>query len=282
MRPELPLHVTDIAPSDGRGSGPHGETFVLLHGYAANSFTWRHWVTALSARGRVIMVDMKGFGEAPKPDDGKYDPLHFASLIADLLERLEVDNVTLIGHSLGGGIALLATLTLEDRGERRVRRLIVISGAAYRQRLPPFVALAHRPRLSAALVRLVGPRFIIRRALLAIVHDRDTVTDAQVAAYAEPLEKADGVRALLEVGRRIVPEEIDELSARYREIDVPVLLLWGRHDRVIPVAIGRRLEAELPRARLEILDDCGHLPPEELPEASLAIVESFLEDHPTV
>ena len=281
MSQELPLHVTEIAPSDGRQSGPDLETFVLLHGYAGNSFGWRHWVQALAARGRVVLVDMKGFGDAPKPDDGRYDPVHLATLIAELLHRRALENVTLIGHSLGGGIALLTTLILQDQGERRIRRLTVVAGAAYRQRLPPFVALARRPRLSAALIRMVGARFIIRRALLAIVHDRETVSDDQVEAYSAPLDDPDGVRALLDVGRQIVPENIDVWSSRYAEIDVPALLLWGRHDRVVPLAIGRRLQAGLPNAHLEILDGCGHMPPEELPEASLAILETFLDAHPT-
>jgi len=281
VKPDLPLHVTDLEPADGRKGGGATETFVLLHGYAANSFTWRHWVTALTAGGRVLVVDMKGFGKAPKPDDGKYDPIYFGSLIADFIQRLEAENVTLIGHSFGGGVALLTALALRDRGERCVRRLAVISGAAYRQSLPPFVALAHYPRLCTAVVRLVGPRFIIRRSLLSIVHNRDTISDDQVAAYAEPLYTADGVRALFDVGRQIVPDNIEELSSRYGEIDTPTLLMWGRHDRVVPVAIGRRLAVALPQARLEILDDCGHMPCEELPEESLAILESFLDDHPT-
>ena len=143
------------------------------------------------------------------------------------------------------------------------------------------MALARRPRLSAAVVRLVGPRFIIRRALQAIVHDRATITDDQVAAYAKPLEARAGVRALLDVGRQIVPDNLDELSSRYVELDLPVLLMWGRHDRVVPLAVGRRLEADLRNGRLEILEECGHVPAEELPEESLAILESFLDDNPT-
>jgi pimeloyl-ACP methyl ester carboxylesterase len=284
----LPLHVTEIGPfsgrGGGRGTGHDGgsgvETFVLLHGYGGNSFTWRHWVEALAARGRVVLVDMKGFGDAPKPDDGRYDPFELAGLIVELVQRLDPQYLTLIGHSLGGGVALLTTLSLLDKGERGVQRLAVVAGAAYRQRLPPFVALTRRPRLSATLIRLLGPRFVIRRVLRSIVHDPDTVSDEQVAAYSRPLESSEGVRALLDAGRQIVPVGIEELSRRLPEIDIPVLLLWGRHDRVVPLTIGRRLEADLPDARLEILEECGHLPPEEVPVRSLAILESFLDAHP--
>jgi pimeloyl-ACP methyl ester carboxylesterase len=99
-----------------------------------------------------------------------------------------------------------------------------------------------------------------------------------VDAYAAPLSTRDGVRAALDAGRMIVPDEIDELSRRFADLDLPVLLLWGDNDRVVPLSIGERLAAELPNARLVVLERCGHLPPEERPEDSLALVTSFLDD----
>ncbi|MDA0328204.1 MAG: alpha/beta fold hydrolase [Gemmatimonadetes bacterium] len=281
MTRSLPLYVSEVeAFGDRAPKGAPGETFLLLHGYGGSSFTWRFWAQALAARGRVILVDMKGFGEAPKPDDGRYGPEELAALVVEYLEQHDLRRLTLIGHSLGGGVSLLATLALMDRGSGRIERLVLVASASYRQRLPPFVALARWPRLSAVLLRIVGARRVIRQVLRAIVHDRRSVTEDQVRAYARSLESADGVRAALDAGRQIVPASIDELAARFREIDIPTLVLWGRQDRVVPLSNGRRLAAELPQATLTILDECGHLPPEELPEESLAALENFLDDHP--
>jgi len=276
----LPLHVTEVMRDDGMAVTEDGpaEVFVMLHGYGGTSFTWRYWAPALAARGRLLLVDMKGFGAAPKPDDGAYGPVDLAALVADLIRVLDLSRVTLIGHSLGGGVALLTSFSLPGDDRDRVARLVLIGAPAYRQRLPPFVHLARLPQASAALLRLVGARRVVRLVIRSVVFDRDSATEEMVDAYAAPLATRDGVRAALDAGRMIVPDDIDELSRRFTDLDLPVLLLWGEHDRVVPVSIGERLAAELPNARLVVLERCGHLPPEERPEASLALVTSFLDD----
>jgi pimeloyl-ACP methyl ester carboxylesterase len=276
----LPLHVTEVMRDDGMAVAEEGpaEVFVMLHGYGGASFTWRYWAPALAARGRLLLVDMKGFGAAPKPDDGAYGPVDLAALVADLIRVLDLTRVTLIGHSLGGSVALLTSFSLPADDRDRIARLVLIGAPAYRQRLPPFAHLARLPRASAALLRLVGERRVVRLVIRSIVFDRDSATEAMVDAYAAPLSTRDGVRAALDAGRMIVPDEIDELSRRFADLDLPVLLLWGDNDRVVPLSIGERLAAELPNARLVVLERCGHLPPEERPEDSLALVTSFLDD----
>ena len=269
----LPLHVetAGIAP------GPGVETFLLIHGYGASAFSWRHWAPRLARRGYVVMVDLKGSGRAPKPDDGRYAPRHQADLVLRLVVERDLRDLTLVGHSLGGGVALLTALGLQDRGDARLRRLVVVAGAAYEQRLPPAVKLANHPRASSRLFRLVGPSRVVRGVLQTIVHDRSTVTEEQVRGYSAPLEASDAVRALIDSARQMRPEGLERLIARYPQIDVPTLLLWGRSDRVVPLWVGQRLARDLPRARLHVLDACGHLPAEERPEESWAVLESFLD-----
>lgn len=271
----LPLHVEShgLEPGDG-------DTFVMLHGYGASSFTWRTWTPALERRGHVVLVDLKGFGSAPKPDDGCYAPTDQAELVHRLILQRDLREVTLVGHSLGGGVALLTALRLLDEGAGRLRRLVIVAGAAYVQRMPPFVALARRPRFSGALMRILGERRVARFVLRTIVHDPGCVTRAQVEGYAGPLRGPDARRALMAAACQIVPPELDRLTVRYPELAVPTLLLWGEKDRVVPLEIGRRLERALPEARLVVLERCGHLPAEELPEASLEALELFLDEHP--
>jgi len=290
----LPLHIVEVAsrpaaevasrpaaeaPSRPAAEAP-AETFLLLHGYAASSFTWRHWTEALAKRGRVLLVDMKGFGEAPKPDDDRYGPLDFGDLLVQLIEALDLEQVTLIGHSLGGGVALLAAITLLERPPKRLSRLVLVASVAYRQPLPPFVTLARWPLLSTVALRMVGARRVIRAALRQIVYRSDAVTEDQVNAYAEPLTKPDGVRAALAAGRVIVPPSVDELPAQIARLDLPALLIWGDTDRVVPLWVGQRLARDLPNARLEVIPECGHVPPEEHPGRSLQLVEAFLDEHP--
>ena len=275
---DLPLHVETA----GREPGDGVPVFLLLHGFGASSFTWRSWVSELSARGHVVLVDMKGFGAAPKPDDGRYQPTVQAELVHRLIAQRDLRRVTLCGHSLGGGVSLLTAIRLLDESRergtpQRLERLVIVSGAAYRQRLPPFVAMARRPRLSAGLLGLLGPRRVIRYVLRTIVHDAEAVTSMQVEGYADPLRTKAARRALLWAAAQIVPPDLDDLAARFPEIDVPTLLLWGRQDRVVPLWVGERLAQELSRAELHVMEDCGHLPQEEHPQATLDLVRTFLD-----
>lgn len=264
----LPLHVEE------RGEGP---PLLLIHGFGANSYTWHHWVGELARDHRVVLVDLKGFGSAPKPDDDAYAPADQAEILLRLVRGMDLRDLTVVGHSLGGGIALLLTLRLLDTEPRRLRALVLVAGAAYRQAIPPWIRRARIPLLGRIFLWLVPPRKLIRWVLESIVHDPATVTPAQVEAYAAPLDSSEGRRALLWTARQIVPPELDGITVRYPEIDVPALLLYARHDPVVPLNVGERLAGALPRATLHVLEACGHDPPEERPADSLAVVREFLE-----
>ncbi len=262
----LPLHV--------ERHGTDGSPVVLLHGFGGSSFSWRYWIPALAANHQVWAVDLKAHGSAPAPEDDFYTPHDHAELIYRLIIQQDLRNVTLFGHSMGGGIALLVALRLLERG--RLERLVLVAGAAYAQRLPPFVKMACQGRLAAVFFTLMPKRVLIRWILRTIVYDPSAISGAQVEAYAEPLRSAAHRRGLINTARNIIPPDLEQLSARFVEIDVPTLLMWGRHDRVVPLSIGERLLEELPNSTLEVMEECGHLPPEEVPKDSLKIVESFL------
>lgn len=275
---EAPLHVVEGRDTTGDSDGGRpARTFVFLHGYGCSSYMWRRWVPAFSARGRVLLVDLKGFGDAPKPDDGRYSPYDLADAVVDFVREQELRSVTLVGQSLGGGVALLSALDLNEGGVGTVDRMILLAPAAYRQRLPPFVWLSHRPRIASALLRLAGAERVVRWTMRSVVHDPGAVTEDQVAEYARPWATREGRRAALAVGRQIVPDDLDERTSAYSTLDIPTLLLWGDDDRVVPLSIGKRLKRDLPYARLEVLKDCGHVAVEEHPEVSLRMVEDFLD-----
>ena len=270
---DLPLHVTEMP-----GARQSDETLLMLHGFGGSSYTWRWWAPRLAERGRVLCVDYKGFGAAPKPADERYAPEDQAELIVGLIDRLELERVTLIGHSLGGSISLLACQALSTRSTSPVERLVMIASPAYRQRVPPLVALSKRPRLSRSLVRSVGPPRLVRWILRSVVYDPAVVTDEQVSAYAEPLMTREGLDGVLRAGRHLLPKNLDRVSARVREVAIPTLLMWGDRDRVVPGWVGERLADELPYGRRVVLERCGHIPPEEQPEESLALLTAFLDE----
>lgn len=264
----LPMHVEE--------RGERGRPLVLVHGFGAHSYTWRYWVPRLVESHRIVLVDLKGHGAAPKPDDEAYGPVDHADLIVCLVRARNLRRATLIGHSLGGGVCLLAALRLLERDPDRLDSLVIVSGAAYEQEIPAYIGLARKRIVGPALLRIVPARLLVRSILRQIVHDPDTVQPGQVEAYAEPLATPEGRRAMLRTARKIVPAEAARVVARYPDLDVPTLLLWGRQDRVVPPWVGERLARELPRAELALLDECGHLPQEEAPRRSLDPVLRFL------
>jgi pimeloyl-ACP methyl ester carboxylesterase len=252
---DLPLHTELFGPAPA----PDLETFVLIHGYGASGFTWRHWSPRLARLGHVVQIDLKGFGRAPKPDDSRYAPGDQAELVRRLM-------------------ALLAAMGLMEEARSRLRRLVLVAGAAYAQRLPPFVKMAAWPRLSALLFELVSARRVVEGALRMVVFDSDSVTADQVKGYADPLGSPGAVRVLLSTARQIVPPDLPSVVGRYPLIPVPSLLLWGRDDPVVPLSVGQRLARALPNARLHVLERCGHLAQEERPAESFAVLERFLRE----
>ena len=273
---DLPLHVEQY----GEGQ----QKIMLLHGFGANSYTWRSWIGTLAKQHEVWSVELKGHGSAPAPPDDLYSLQDHADLVHHLIVQRDLRELTLVGHSMGGGIALLVALRLlegrleEGHEKGRLEGLVLVSGAAFPQRIPPFVALASRGRLSEWGLRFFPKRLLIRRVLRSIVFDPAGVTETQVAAYAEPFYSPPHRTAMIKTAARIVPPDLKKFTRRIPEIDVPTLLLWGKHDWVVPLDVAERLLAALPRARLEVMEDCGHVPPEEFPKESLEIVLKFLRE----
>ena len=167
------------------GQGP---PLVLLHGFGASRFTFRHWVEPLARTHTVYLVDLFGFGAAPPPPDGRYGPVEQADAVVRWLRREELRGVVLIGHSLGGGVALLVALRLAELGESdRLRALVSIAGPAYPQAIPRYIGLARVPLLGRLLFGLAGPERIVRKVLGRGHPDIDDVTQDAVIALLTAL-----------------------------------------------------------------------------------------------
>lgn len=264
----LPLRIETL--------GETGDPLILIHGFGATSFTWRFWAPELARSHRVFLVEPEPFqpGEEPFPD--YHTPLGQARLVHTLIRQKDLRRVTIIGHSLGGGIALLTALESMDQGEDRLQGLVLVAGAAYPQSMPRYIGLARVPLLGEAMLQLIPSRWLIRKVLHEICYAPESTSESQVEAYSAPLRSRAGRYGLIRMARQIIPEGVDEITGRFRDIRVPTLLLWGREDPIVRLEIAERLERELPDATLVVLDRCGHDPPEELPEASLDAVRRFL------
>ena len=253
-----------------------GDPIVLIHGLGGNTYTWRHLAPRLARTHRVISVDLKGFGRSDKPFEEAYGVPDQARLLARLITRKGLSNLTLVGHSFGGGVALALTASLNERAPDTVRRLVLIDSIAYPQPVPLFIELLRTPGLAEVGIYTAPPELETYKGLLAAYADPTKISFATVRAYAEPLYEPGGRYALIKTAQEIIPRNLPALIAKYPSIHQPTLLIWCAADRVVPVSVGRRLVRALPRARLSVLRGCGHIPQEELPATTLAVLTAFL------
>ena len=137
------------------GQGP---PVLLLHGFGGCAYTWRYLIPPLAAAHRVLTLELKGFGLSDKPRDGHYTVADQAKMVAAFIRSQNLHDLVIMGHSLGGGVALMTYLGLQEDDPGRIDKLVLIDSAGYRQKLPWFIRLAKIPGADA-LGALLPPRF---------------------------------------------------------------------------------------------------------------------------
>ncbi|HBG05497.1 MAG: hydrolase [Geobacteraceae bacterium GWC2_58_44] len=258
------------------GSGP--KTLVLIHGLAARSETWTDLVPLFpSDRYTVYLLDLLGSGESSKPKVADYSIRGHSRRLLRFLEKGSLSDVTLVGHSLGGAVVLLAAVEamLGEKSDM-LTSMIIMAGPGYLQRLPLMADIFRQPLAGKLFIALYAPDAWVKMGLRMAYHDPRLVDREHIARYAPCYRDKEAKRALVETCRTLIPPDQEEISACYGKLILPVLLLWGRHDKIVPLSQGKRLEAAIRGARLEVIEDCGHNPQEEKPEAALAIIDRFV------
>jgi pimeloyl-ACP methyl ester carboxylesterase len=250
---------------------------VLLHGFGASTFSWREVMPQLSALGTTVAFDRPAFGLTQRPMPGEwqgespYSPEAQADQTIGLMDSLGIDRAVLVGHSAGGTAALLTTLRHPDR----VQALVLVDPAIYRSGAPGWLG----PLLRTPQMRRLGP--LVARSLSKMGdrlidsawYDPSRVTADVIEGYRKPLRAQDWDRALWEVTLASHPLHLEE---RLGEVRVPVLVITGDHDQIVPSELSARLAEELPNAELVVIPECGHIPQEERPGAFLSAVSAFL------
>jgi pimeloyl-ACP methyl ester carboxylesterase len=255
------------------GSGP---PLVCLHGFGASTYTWREVLASFTRTHTVYALDLKGFGRSPKPLDDAYAPEDQARLVLDFIDRRGLRQVILAGHSYGGGVALTTALALRQRGEGWLHGLILLGAASYPQDFPAFIRLLRWP-IAGWFAARAPVRFAVRFVLRSAYYDPARIPEASIVEYGRALHERGGRHALRQTAKQILPADVDAICARYPTLHVPALLVWGRHDTIVPLAIGQRLASALPQAELVVAEDVAHLPHEETPAAVRPAIEAFLK-----
>ncbi|MFN2516502.1 MAG: alpha/beta fold hydrolase [Pyrinomonadaceae bacterium] len=253
----------------------NGDPILCLHGLGGNIYTWRHFIASLSRNNKLILVDLKGFGGSPKPYDTNYSIEDHADEIYKIILRDDLTKLTLVGNSLGGGIALLLAIRLSEQEPARFSKLVLIASGGNEEYIPRYLKLL-RSALGSVIVYLSPSKLAAKFVLRACFYDRKKITKEQVNAYAGPIASPGGRHALFQTAKQCIPPNIDEILAKLKTVTAPTLILSGREDRVIPVQVAELLHRAIPNSSLEFIEQCGHIPQEEKPEETIAKISKFL------
>lgn len=285
--------ATRVIPSHGRPVQRsevelHGQTYcyryagqgpavVLLHGIAASSATWEDVISRIADSCSVIAPDLLGHGDSAKPP-GDYSPGAYANLVRDLMDALGVRRCTIVGHSLGGGVAMQYVYQYPERCERLV---LVASGGLGRE-LHPILRAAALPGARFALPLLSA---VATRGVGALTRGLDRLRSRASADLEETwrsfiaLGSREAREAFLETARGVVDlggQHLNAVDRLYLAAGMPTLIIWGERDRLIPVSHAYVAHDAIPESRLEIFARSGHFPFLDAPERFAATLLDFL------
>src|SRR5271157_5648933 len=269
------LHGRDVTYAEA-GSGP---VLLLIHGMGGTLENWEV-VLELLARGHTVVApDLPGHGGSA-PGAGDYSIGAFAAGLRDLLVALGHDRATLVGHSLGGGIAMQFAYQFPEI----VERLVLVSSGGLGSEVSPVLRAAALPGADLFIAATAGPGGRAGSAVargLAAVGLRPNADVAEVARGYASLADPDRRSAFLSTLRAVVGTDGQRVHAGdrlYLAEGVPVLIIWGRNDPIIPVHHAEEAHKAIPGSRLAIFDDVGHLPQLESPGRFVAMLERFLTE----
>jgi pimeloyl-ACP methyl ester carboxylesterase len=237
-------------------AGGDGPPLLLIHGVASRSSDWADLLPELTKTHRVYALDLLGHGDSDRPTDSDYSITTHTEKVLGLMDHLQLAKPDIMGVSMGGWIAM----KLASEHPERVQRLVLVSSAG----------LAFETKINEATF---APQSIDElRATLAMQTDR-SVPDFLLRDFLRESKKKSWVH------RRTLQSILTRgelLDGKLQRVTMPVLLVWGTKDKVVPFAVAGKLQKELPQARLVKLDGCGHLALIECTDRMMPKVSAFL------
>ena len=240
------------------------EPILLIHGFLGSSYDFSRVMPDLAKDRPVIAVDLAGFGLSDKSPDLDYSKKHMSELLLRFMDLLGYEHYAIMGHSMGGEIAL--RMALAEPG--RITRLILISsgGGADIQR-------GFRSAVPEWLLEHVFKNYLVQRLYFPLAVG--SLSAASTATF-DPFFYFNKQIPAATLNRMTLSNDSGLIAGRLGEIQQPSLLVWGKDDRVIPLSQGNLLDERIPDSRLVVFDHCGHLVALERPAELIAEVHAFL------
>jgi pimeloyl-ACP methyl ester carboxylesterase len=272
----LTLHGNRIAYRTA-GEGP---VLLLVHGITSDSSVWERVIGGLAKSCTVIAPDLAGHGESDKPR-GDYSLGAHASTLRDLLFTLGHPRATVVGHSLGGGIAMQFSYQFPEACER----LVLVDSGGLGREVSLLLRAATLPGSDLVLPLLAASRLLDVGARVGGLLDRLGLrlgTDLEQMAHGHnTLSSANSRAAFLHTLRAVVDprgQRVNATNRLYLAQHIPFQLIWGERDSIIPADHGRAAHEALPGSRLEIFERSGHFPQLDEPERFLEVLLDFIAE----
>ena len=248
-----------------------GEPVILIHGFFYDSYMWDKNIDALADRFKVYALDLWGFGYSTRELMDYGYPL-YADQLLKFMDALNVQKASLIGQSMGGGTCVFFSVRHRDR----VNKLILVDSAGMPHTLPLLGKVTILPKVGEFLLGLKS-NFYRKMALATnFIYDKKFITDN----YFENITRFHKIKgtteALLKILRKQFFHTLLNEVHRLGEMDVPILIIWGRHDKAVPLERGQEMHRILRGSRLEILERAGHCPHDEQSQKFNQLAVDFL------
>lgn len=256
-----------------------GDLLLLIHGMAGTAENWASVIEPLALDRAVIAPDFPGHGTSA-PGGGDYSLGSLASGLRDLMLTLGHERATLVGHSLGGGVAMQFTYQFPEM----VERLVLVSSGGLGPDVSPILRAAALPGADLFISATAGVGQMVGSTLgrgLGALGLRPSADVAEVARGYASLSDPDRRKAFLATLRAVVGTDGQRVAGQdklYLAEALPLLIVWGDRDPIIPVEHGEDAHRQLPNSRLEVFEGVGHVPQLESPGRFVAVLQRFLED----
>lgn len=248
-----------------------GKPVILIHGFYYDSYMWSKNMDALAKKFKVYALDLWGFGYSTRePMDYGY-PL-YVDQVLKFMDALDIEKASLIGQSMGGGICIL----ISCQHRKRVNRIILVDPAGLPNPLPLIGKIANLPTVGEFLFGLNG-NFVRKMTMKStFIYDKRFITDSYFESVTRFHKIKGTTRVLLKILRKQFFDTLSDEIHKLGQLDVPILIVWGRQDKAIPVERGQQMHEILKTSQLEILDQAGHCPHQEQSERFNRLAFDFL------
>lgn len=249
-----------------------GDPILLLHGFPTSSHLYRDILPELAKTHRAIALDLPGYGLSDKPLDAKYDYTFYANTLSAFLDALGIEKTHLVVHDLGGPAGLYWAV----ENPSRVDRIAILNTLVFPEvhwTVTAFLLALRTPGLRSLLT---SPKGIVATMKLGVVH-KDRLNRQTLTPYTAPFETKPAQKALIKAGGGLGIGGLAKIAKKLPELDVPLRLIYGKKDRVLPdvAKTMRRLQELRPDANLTALENCGHFLQEDAPGELSTLLSDF-------